>query len=376
MKIERTFVGLDVHARSVVACALDDEDRRAEQGPAGPGQRDGSWRGWHELAGSGRGRLRGRTDRLRPGPVPHRAEASGAWSQRRAKMHRPSGDRVKTDARDALLLARLLRLGELTAVTVPSLAQEAARDLVRVREDVRADLMRCPAPDLQAASCDKGSCGRAGPRGPARTTQWLGHPALRAPGAAGRLRHDAGDGAAGELKARPARQGDRGDGPRAAVVADGGPAAVPARGLDADRVRARGGGRGLDPFQRLHDRGLPRARPDRELQRRRTPPGSITKTGNTHARRLLVEAAWHHRRPYRPTKTMRDRWDLAPAPARARGHAGNQRLHERWVRFNERKKRTVIANVAVARELAGWCWSLATLEEGAQPARGPRGGRR
>ncbi|MBA3417950.1 MAG: IS110 family transposase, partial [Geodermatophilaceae bacterium] len=90
--------------------------------------------------------------------------------------------------------------------------------------------------------------------------------------------------------------------------------------------------------------------------------GSITKTGNTHARRLLVEAAWHHRRPYRPTKTMRDRWDLAPAAARARGHAGNQRLHERWVRFNERKKRTVIANVAVARELAGWCWSLAVLD--------------
>ncbi len=91
--------------------------------------------------------------------------------------------------------------------------------------------------------------------------------------------------------------------------------------------------------------------------------GSTTKTGNTHARRLLVEAAWHHRRPYRPTKTMRDRWDLAPAAARARGHAGNQRLHGRQVRFNERKKRPVIANVAVARELAGWCWSLAMLED-------------
>ncbi|MEO3938619.1 hypothetical protein V3N99_17950 [Dermatophilaceae bacterium Soc4.6] len=48
---------------------------------------------------------------------------------------------------------------------------------------------------------------------------------------------------------------------------------------------------------------------------------------------------------------MRDRWDLAPAAARARGHAGNQRLHERWLRFNDRKKLTVIANVAVAREL-------------------------
>jgi len=69
---------------------------------------------------------------------------------------------------------------------------------------------------------------------------------------------------------------------------------------------------------------------------------------------------------------MRDRWDLAPAAARARGHAGNQRLHERWLRFNERKKRTVIANVAVARELAGWCWSLAMIED---PSPAPAGRR-
>ena len=59
-----------------------------------------------------------------------------------SKLQRPSGDRVKTDARDALLLARLLRLGEIVAVTVPTVAQEAARDLVRAREDVRGDLMR------------------------------------------------------------------------------------------------------------------------------------------------------------------------------------------------------------------------------------------
>jgi transposase len=91
--------------------------------------------------------------------------------------------------------------------------------------------------------------------------------------------------------------------------------------------------------------------------------GSITKTGNTHARRLLVEAAWQHAKPYRtPGKTMRDRWELAPAPARLRGHQGNQRLHARWQGFTARKKNPVIANVAVARELAGWAWSLAVLE--------------
>jgi len=91
--------------------------------------------------------------------------------------------------------------------------------------------------------------------------------------------------------------------------------------------------------------------------------GSITKTGNTHARRLLVEAAWHHRPRYVAGKTMRDRWDLASPAARARGDAGNRRLHERWITFNLRKKRPVIANVAVARELAGWCWSLAILDD-------------
>jgi len=59
-----------------------------------------------------------------------------------SKLQRPAGDRVKTDARDAAHLARLLHLGQIVEVTVPSVAQEAARDLVRAREDARADLMR------------------------------------------------------------------------------------------------------------------------------------------------------------------------------------------------------------------------------------------
>jgi len=50
---------------------------------------------------------------------------------------------------------------------------------------------------------------------------------------------------------------------------------------------------------------------------------------------------------------VRDRWDLAPAAARARGDEGNRRLHHRWVGFIDRRKKHTIANVAVARELAG-----------------------
>ncbi len=59
-----------------------------------------------------------------------------------SKLQRPSGDRVKTDAKDAVHLARLLRLDEFTAVVVPTVEQESARDLVRAREDCRGDLMR------------------------------------------------------------------------------------------------------------------------------------------------------------------------------------------------------------------------------------------
>ena len=68
--------------------------------------------------------------------------------------------------------------------------------------------------------------------------------------------------------------------------------------------------------------------------------GSITKTGNGHARRLLVEAAWHHRKTYRhPGLTMRARWEQAPPAARARGHEGNRRLHQRWQTFTARRKK-------------------------------------
>jgi hypothetical protein len=91
--------------------------------------------------------------------------------------------------------------------------------------------------------------------------------------------------------------------------------------------------------------------------------GAITKSGNGHVRRLLIEAAWTHRAPYHsPSPTLRRRWDNATPAARARGHAGNHRLHDRWITFLDRNKKPAVANVAIARELAGWCWSLATLE--------------
>ena len=91
--------------------------------------------------------------------------------------------------------------------------------------------------------------------------------------------------------------------------------------------------------------------------------GGLTKTGNGYGRRLLVEAAWYHRKPYRPAVALRRRWDAASPAARARGQAANRRLNSRWQRFDARNKRPIVANAAIARELAGWCWSLATLDE-------------
>ncbi|MEI2809566.1 MAG: transposase [Nocardioides sp.] len=88
--------------------------------------------------------------------------------------------------------------------------------------------------------------------------------------------------------------------------------------------------------------------------------GSI---GNTHARRLLVEAAWHHRKPLRPSKTLAARRAHVAPAVRARGEAADRRLHHRWTTMSARNKRSTVIAVAVARELAGWCWSLATMDD-------------
>lgn len=88
--------------------------------------------------------------------------------------------------------------------------------------------------------------------------------------------------------------------------------------------------------------------------------GAITKAGNTYARKLLTEAAWQHRRPYaRPGLRLQRQLDLVDPPTRVRALEGNHRLHHKWEHFDARKKRSVTANTAIARELAGWCWSLA-----------------
>lgn len=91
--------------------------------------------------------------------------------------------------------------------------------------------------------------------------------------------------------------------------------------------------------------------------------GSITKSGSGHARRLLVEAAWHYRLPPRRSKALRSRQEGQPPEAVTVSWAAQQRLHRTWRRLDERrgKRRTVVA-VAAARELAGFCWAIANVD--------------
>jgi transposase len=356
-------VGLDVHARSVAAAAIDGVTGELFQTRLTPSYGHiGSW-----LADL-------------PGPVAVAYEAgpTGFGLYRHlvaagvrcevvapSKLQRPAGDRVKTDAKDAVHLARLLRLDEYTSVAIPSVDQEAARDLVRAREDARADLMRARH-RLSKLLLRHGIVYAGGRAWTGTHDAWLraqAYPHLAT--AATRLAFDADYETTLVVRARR----DRLDAAIEQMAADceftplvrrlgclrgigtltGFALAVEIGDWHRFTGNSIGSFTGLVPTE--YSSGNTRTQ------------GSITKTGNGHARRLLVEAAWHHRRTYRIGQALRQRWDLAPTTARARGDEGNRRLHRRWVRFIDRNKPSTTANVAIARELAGWCWSLAVLEE-------------
>jgi transposase len=356
---ERTSVGLDVHARSVVAVAIDGVSGEVFKARLTPGHQDvlrwvaglpGPAAATYEAGPTGFGLCRAFT-------------AAGVRCEVAApsKLQRPSGERVKTDERDALHLARLLRLDEVRSVAVPSVEREAARDLVRAREDCRGDLMRARH-RVSKLLLRHGIVYSGGQAWTGRHEVWLRAQHLPEPAARLALESDY------DAVLTVAARRDRLDAAITAMAAESEFTPVVhrlgcLRGIstltgfalaveigDWSRFTGTtiGSFLGLVPCE--YSSGASRAQ------------GPITKTGNGHARRLLVEAAWHHQARYTVGKTMRDRWDLAPAAARARGDAGNRRLHQRWVRFNERGKRHVIANVAIARELAGWCWSLAVMD--------------
>ncbi|MFE9806779.1 hypothetical protein [Streptomyces sp. NPDC005548] len=76
-----------------------------------------------------------------------------------------------------------------------------------------------------------------------------------------------------------------------------------------------------------------------------------------------MEASWHRGKRYRPGRELARRQASQPPAVRDRAGRGNRRRNQLWKQFDARDKRPTIAAVAVARELAGWCWSLAAMDE-------------
>ncbi len=311
---ERTSVGLDVHARSIVACGMDTVTGKLHRDRLCPDV--SAVRRW--------------LDGL-PGPVAVAYEAGPTgYGLARAltaagvrcvvaapsRLLRPAGDRVKTDARDAEHLARLLRMDQVVAVRVPEVGEEAARDLVRAREDARGDLMRSRH-RVSKLLLRQGIMWSGGAAWTGRHEAWLRQQRFELSGL-----QAAFDAAVEAVVFTTARR-DRLDTAIEAMAADSVYTPVARRlaclrGISTltsfalaveigDWTRFTGSTIGayvgLVPAERSS--GASRSQ------------GSITKTGNTHARRLLVEAAWHHARPYRtPGLTLMARWELADPAAK------------------------------------------------------------
>lgn len=367
MFTETTSLGLDVHARSVKAAAIDcstgeviekslpndlvviDEfvtDLAREHGPL---------RITYEAGPTGFGLARSLHE---AGHVVQVAAPS--------KLLRPAGERVKTDRRDALLLARLARNDDITAVRIPTLTEESTRDVVRAREDARRDLM--------SARHRLGKLLlRRGYVFPGKTTWGREHEAwLRA------IRRDhlaacgvgtvaAFDDAYDAVTHTLARR-DRLDATILDLAEDSeftetthrlaclrGLSTLTAFGLAVE----------IGDWHRFTGSTIAAYLglvPSEHSSRQSRSLGGITKTGNSHARRFLVESAWHHKPRYAPGPVLRQDWAKVPAVIAERADLGNRRLHHRWMVLEAHRKRHTVANTAIARELAGWCWSLATME--------------
>ena len=357
----KTWAAFDVHVSGVVAAVLD---------------RDSG-----ELRVQ---RLPGRSDEVAafaaalPGPVRATYEAGPTGFVLARKLAaigvdclvcapglipRGASDRVKTDRRDAERLVRLLAAGELHRVAVPSVEEEALRDLVRAREDLRGDLMR--ARHRLAKLLLRHEVRFEGTQ--ANWTQahlgWLASVTLAQPASQRALEDYRGAVAAlmirrEQLEAEIAR------------ALPGSPWAQTARRLmclrGIDTLTAAGLCAEIGDFHRFEHPAqvmsylgvVPSEHSSGERRRR----GPITKSGSQHARRLLVEAAWHYRRPPRVAGSLARRQRDGEAEILALSWKAQRRLHHVWQRMEQRHKRRTIIAVAAARELAGFCWAVATTD--------------
>ncbi len=279
---------------------------------------------------------------------------------------RKAGDRVKTDRRDAAKLVRLFRAGELTPIHVPDEAAEAGRDLLRCREDVREDLLRWRHRLLKFLA-RHGRVYREGRHWTQRHWAWLRGQRFTLP--ALQRTYEEYRWSVEQLLARVADL-DR----EIAALAETAPYRERVGWLRCFRGVETLSAMGLlTELQDLHRFAHPRGLmayvglvPSEASSGDRARRGHITKAGNSHVRRLLVEAAWHYRHPPRIGAALARRSQGQPPAVRAQAWQAQQRLYRRYRQLVGHGKRPPVAVTALARELVGFLW--AALTQGAPRA--------
>lgn len=269
-----------------------------------------------------------------------------------------SGDRVKTDARDAVKLARLLRAGELTPVHVPDATDEAMRDLCRARTDAVQDLRR-------SRSQLKAFLLRHGYRYTGRSA-WteahrrylrelvLPHPAHRVVLEDVLRIISVGEERIARLEEQMAALLESWE-MKPVVEALMGLRGFQIVGAMVMVSELGGAWRFGHPRQLMAYLGLVPTENSSGAKRRQ---GSISKAGNSHARWLLIEAAHHYRLPPKVSKELSTRQQGLSEEIKQCSWKAQTRLHARMVRLLARGKNRNKVTVAVARELAGFVWQV------------------
>jgi len=280
------------------------------------------------------------------------------------KIERPAADKVKTDQRDAERVLRLLMIYALHPVRVPTSEEEALRDVGRAREAVRGDLMRARQRRSKLLLRHDMIYEDSARAWTIRHRSWLTSLDLGERGAQVTLREYLGAIDAVVIRRDALEK-------TIAELIPGSPWERTVtrlrclRGIDtlsAVGLCAEVGefGRFAKAGQLMSYLGLT---PTEDTSGEKRRQGAITKTGSRHARRLLVEAAWHYHRAPAKGQALRRRQDGQPAHIIEISWQAQRRLQRVWNRLDtQRGKRRTIVALAVARELAGFCWALANAD--------------
>jgi transposase len=356
------FVGLDVH-KETIAVAYVGEEREAEVlslGTIGTRQKD-----IDVLVRKLQGKGKALHFVYEAGPCGYwlyrylTKKSLKCWVVAPSQIPKKAGDRVKTDRRDAVHLARLLRSGDLSPVYIPSVEEEAIRDVVRAREDVLKDLKAAKV-RLKAFLLRQDIRYEGRANWTAAHLRWLAEVVCPMP--AQQIVFQEYVRAVSEQTERLQRlevelqtvvQTWRWAPVVEAIQALRGIQFTTAVTLIAELGDL---SRFATPRQLMSYLGLV---PSEHSSGERRRQGSITKTGNSHARRVLVEGAWAYRYPAKVSRHLQLRLEKVPKVIQEISWKAQVRLCKRYRRLVARGKNVNQVVVAIAREMAAFVWAIA-----------------